>query len=331
MSQKSLHSKDYQNLLYNLVENELLIKPSNIAELWIKMGEALEFEHIPKIQISTIIRKDIEEKRFQIQKDKPREECKYHSGYYFDTMRNHGWINPEMARNTKDDFDPLKDQKIVPCNNPDMKAVCYDIINLCRILIDKSKDGISFEDTFGEKQMNEFYKQMRTVLNNCKNAIDNKTKVPKNTEVFFLECLSIVTGSVNKCAQVFMEQNLKRLKKQGKFFTTKQASKFQKGGKQSKQIILNPTDRDQAIFLDYIGVQCECGSYRIRQKDNSYKLECYDCDRTMPQENGHVSKCDGCKIPLFKERLVHIVKTKKCDNCDQVVHLPPSLIEITKS
>ena len=334
MSLKITHSKDYQNSLYSIVENELSTINPNNEVLWKKMGDELEIEGVPKEQISTIVRKDIEDKIWeqQFKEECSREGYRYRNSRYYQFMKNNGWTNPDMARNTgKDNLDPPMDQKIVPCANLDMKAVCYDHINLCRILIDKSKNVISFEDTFGEKQMNEFYKQMRTVLNNCKNAIDNKTKVSKNTEVFFLECLSIVTGNVNKCAQVFMEQNLIRLKKQGKFFTTKQASKFQKGGKQSKQIILNPTDRDQAIFLDYIGIQCECGSYRIRSKDNSYKLECYDCDRTIPQEHGHISKCNSCKIPLYKERLVHIVKTGKCDNCNEVVDLPPSLIEITKS
>jgi len=335
MSLKSLQSNDYQKFLNDVTENIINADPdSSNQKLWVQMGDALEMSNTPKDQISTIMRKDIE----QILYDKiyhefgPRENYKWHNNTYWLVTKAHGWTNPEMARNTNNNnLDPIRINKLVPCTNPDMKAVCYDLINLCRILIEKTKDGESFEETFGEKQMNEFYKQMRTVLNNCKNAIDSKTKVPKNTEVFFLECLSTITGNVNKCAQVFMEQNLIRLKKQGKFFTTKQASKFQKGGKQSKQIILNPTDRDQAIFLDCIGIQCECGSYRIRQKDNSYKLECYDCDRTMPQEHGHVSKCNSCKIPLYKERLVHIVKTGKCDNCNEVVDLPPSLIEIAKS
>lgn len=340
LSLKTTHSTDYHNYLSTVVENELTGDSPNTVKLWIKMGEELEMEQdILPSQISTIIRKDIEDKLFEKQKDTPREECRYHSGYFFRIMKCQGWTNPEMARNSNNDVDPLGDQQIVPCANPDMKAVCYDVINLCRILIDKSKDCKPFEDVFGEKQMIEFYKQRHTIINNCKNAIDNKTKVPRNTEIFLLECMATILGSVNKCAETFMEQNLIHLKKQliistvtGKpvpFLTTKQATKFQKGMKQSQQIILKPTSRDQALFLDYTGVQCECGSFRVRQKLDSYSLECYECGASLPP--GHISKCTHCKIPLYKERLLHIVKTSKCENCNDTVDLPQVLIDYAKS
>lgn len=306
-------------------------KTKTLKKTYENLMDQLEIDGYKKNQISTIGQKIVVEKKQNILKSKgwSTDEIKKVSigSWWFEVAKEKKCIDPHYSRNTK--VDPVADQEIVPCENPDMKAVCYDLINLCRILIEKSKEGISFEDTFGEKQMKEFYKQMRTVVNNCKNAIDNKTKVPKNTEVFFLECLSTVTGNVNKCARTFMEQNLIRLKEQGKFFTTKQSSKFQKGSKQSQQFILKPSSRDQAIFLDYIGVQCECGSFRIRQKDNSYKLECYDCDRII--NSGHVSKCSSCKIPLYKERLLHIVKTGKCENCNETVDLPEEMIEYAKS
>lgn len=330
MSLRSKHSKDYHNYLSTVIENELTNQSQNNAKLWISMGEELEIESIPKTKISTIIRKDIEDKLFESQNDIPREECKYHSGYFFRIMKCQGWINPNMARNVSDDnVDPLGDQKIVPCANPKMKAISYDLINLCRIIVDKSKDGIPFEDTFGDKKMNEFYKQMHTIINNCKNTIDHKTKIPKNSEIFLLDCLGTVLGSVNKCAEIFMEQKLSHLKEQGKFFTLKQATKFQKGMRQSQQFILKPPTRDMALFLDYTGIQCKCGSFRVRQKQDSYKLECYDCDSIIP--HGHVSKCNGCKVPLYKERLIHIVKTGKCENCNEIVVLPQELIDYAKS
>jgi len=336
MNLKSAHSKDYHSYLNNVIENELLNSP-NIAELWIKMGEELEIENIPKSQISSIIRKDIEDKLFEKQKlkqpDLPREECKYHSGYYYKIMSQQGWTSSAMA------ITPLKEQEIVPYTNPEMKEVCYDIINLCRIMIDKSKDTISFEDVFGAKEMREFYKQRHTIINNCKIAIDNKTKIPKNTELFLLEYLATLIESVNKCAEIFMEQNLIRLKKQltisvrtGKpvpFLTTKQASKFQRDMNKKQLHILQPNSRDQALFLDYVGVQCQCGGWRVRQKNDSYKLECYDCNMTLPP--AHISKCSSCKVPLYKERLLHIVKTGKCENCNDDIDLPQELIECARA
>ncbi len=329
MSQSTTHSKDYQNYLSTIIKNELSIEPTNNAKLWISMGDELEIEGVSKTQISTIIRRDIENKLFESQEDIPREECKYHSGYYFKIMSEHGWINPEMVRNIGNcNLDPLKGSKIVPHNNPDMKAVCYDIINLCRILIDKSKDGVPFEETFGEKTMSEFYKQMHTVINNCKDAVDSKTKVPRDTEIFLLGYLSTVIGNVSKCAELFMKNNLLHLQEQGNFLTTKQASKFQKGMKQSQQFILKPINRDTAIYEGYTGIQCTCGGYRVNPTDNN-KLECYDCDKIMT--GVYIAKCTECYTPLYKNRLLHIVKTGKCKNCDCIVDLPPIMIEYANS
>ena len=36
-------------------------------------------------------------------------------------------------------------------------------------------------------------------------------------------------------------------------------------------------------------------------------------------------------IKLYKERLLHIVKTSKCENCNEVVDLPQELVDYAKS
>lgn len=333
MSLKYTHSKDYRNLLNNAIENELATNLPNNEVLWVAMGNELEIEGVKKTQISTIMRRDIEEQLYEkrFKEFMPREDYKWHNGTYWLVTKKNGWTNSDMARHvSNDNLDPSKGSKIVPCANPDMREVCYDLIHLCRILNEKSKDVVPLEEVFGKKHMKEFYKQVHTMINNCKNAIDNKTKVPKNTEIFLLECLSTIIKSVNKCAEIFMEQNLLRLKEQGKFFTLKQATKFQKGMRQSQQFILKPTSRDTALFLDYAGIQCECGSYRVRQTADSNKLECYDCDMILPQS--HISKCKECQVPLYKERLIYMIKHKnKCPNCEAKNDLPLELVEFAKS
>jgi len=322
-------SKDYHNYLNTVTENIINIVPDSAnQELWIKMGNQLEIDSVPKEMISTIMRKDIE----QILYDKiyhefsPREDYKWHNGTYWLVTKNHGWINPEMARNTGD-VDPSRIKGIVPHNNKELKAISYDLINLCRIIIDKSKDCESFESVFGEKQMSEFYKQLHTMINNCKDAIDSKTKVPRDTAIFLLGYLSTVLGNVNKCAELFMKNNLLHLQEQGNYLTSKQASKFQKGMKQSQQIILNPINRDTAIYEGYTGIQCTCDSWRVRHTPDG--LECYDCDKIIT--GVYIAKCTSCYTPLYKNRLLHIVNTGKCKNCDEKVDLPPALIEYAKS
>jgi len=324
LSQSTLHSKDYHNLLHNVIENELAVIPPSNEVLWVQMGSQLEIEGVAKTQISTIIRKDIEDKLYekQFKEFMPREDYRYTSSHYFRVMKKNNWTNSFMARNNPD---PLEGSNNSSINTPnkDMILLCYDVINICRIMIEKSKECNSFVDIFGKKDMNEFYRQRHTIINNCKNAIDNKTKVPKNTELFLLESLATVLGNTNKCAQVFMEYNFKLLQEQNKFLTLKQASKFQKGGKQSQLDILKPISRDTAIYFDYTGIQCSCGSWRVND------FVCYDCDKKIT--TSHISKCRSCQIPLYKERLLHIVKTAKCENCNETVDLPAELIEYAKS
>lgn len=334
LSQSTLHSKDYHNLLHNAVENE--IESNNVssqnnstkADLWRKMGEQLEIEKIPTHKISAIILEDIEDELYQqssaeLKDHISRKEFRWNNSHFFRVMSKLNYINPNMIRNGT--VDPLGDQDNSSINTPnkDMTLLCYDIINVCRIMIEKSKECNPFTDTFGKKDMREFYKQQNTIITNCKNAIDNKTKVPKNTESFLLESLATVLGNTNKCAQVFMEYNFKMLQEQNKFLTLKQATKFQKGGKQSQLLIFKPISRDTAIFLDYTGIQCTCGSWMVRD------FTCYTCDKRIIAQ--HVSKCNNCHIPLYKERLLHIVKTGKCKDCDGVVDLPEELIEYARS
>lgn len=334
MSLKTTHSKDYQNLLDNVIENEIsiMVTKPNSEVLWVAMGNELEIEGVPKSQISTIVRKDIEDKIWeqQFKEECSREDYRYRNTKYYEVMKDNGWTNPFMARNvSNDNIDPPTDQKIVPHNNPDIKTLCYDVIHLCRIMNEKSKDCDPFENTFGEKQMSEFYLQMHTMINNCKDAIDRKTKVPRDTEIFLLGYLSTILGNVNKCAELFMKNNLSHLQEQGIFLTQKQASKFQKGMKQSQQFILKPVNRDTAIYEGYAGVQCTCGSWRIRPTENRNGLECYDCDIITTET--YIAKCTSCHTPLYKKRLLHIVKMGKCKNCDEIVDLPQSLIDYAQS
>ncbi len=333
MLQAIQRSKDYYNFLSNIIENELNTSVPNNEAIWIAMGTELEIQGIEKTLISTIMRKDIEDMLYekQFKEFMPREEYRWHNGTYWLVTKRNGWTNPDMARNVSD---PIQDQENSSINTPNGRIIelCYDIIDVCRTMIDKTKneDMPLFEDVFGKKEMDEFYKQRTVMINNCKNAIDNKTKIPRNTELFLLECLSTVLGNTNKCAEIFMSQNMMHLKEQSKFLTLKQATKFQRGNRQSQLNILKPIGRDMALFLDYSGVQCTCGGWRVRDQLNSKNLECYDCNKVLPR--GHISKCSHCQFPLYKERLVWMIKHKnKCKNCDVVNELPEELVQYANS
>jgi len=335
MRLKLNHSRDYHNFLDSAVENELKSTDKSTSEsLWVKMGDQLEIECIHKEQISKIIRKDIEEKLYEKEfKDlMPREDYHWHSGHYFRVMKKHEWVIPYQSENNTNI--PLGDSNngsIYTQNNGEMLLLCDNIIYICRTIKEKTKKCNKLENIFGEKEMTEFYRQQNIMINNCKNAIDNKTKIPQNTELFLLECLATVMGNANMCGQIFQEVILMHMKEQGKFLTQKQATKFKSGGKQSQLYLLKPTNRDFALYEGYTGIRCsECMSFRVRPKtDHTNDWECYDCDNIMPRQ--HICKCTNCQIPLYQNRLQHVVKTGKCNNCNEKVELPQVLIDQANS
>lgn len=329
MSQRIAHSKDYYNLLSNIIENELQAPLVSNESLWVQMGTQLEIEGVPKQQISTVMRRDIEDKLYekQFKAHMPRDEYKWHNNSYWLVTKKNGWTNPDMARHVSD---PKEDQRnsSLNTNNSGMIKLFYELIDICKTGIEKARVCNSMYDVYGKKEMNEFYRQRNTMIENCKSALDNKTKIPTNTELILLECMATGIGNISHCAKKFMEIRMLNMEEQGKFLTLKQASKFQNGAKQSQLALLKPLSRDTAMDGGYWGIQCVCGSWRIREKQDGGKLECFDCDKEFPKT--FVSKCKHCQIPLFKERLVYIIKNGKCKNCKTSQELPEELIAMAK-
>ncbi len=115
---KTSYSKDYHNILNNFIENELNTNPSSNEVLWVQMGNQLEIEGVLKNQISKIMRKDIEDKLYekQFKEFMPRDEYRWHNGYYWIVTSKNGWTDSTMARHTI--LDPLQDQQNSSINNP---------------------------------------------------------------------------------------------------------------------------------------------------------------------------------------------------------------------
>lgn len=326
MSQTTIHSSDYHNLLKDVIENEMIQNDkSNNETLWTAMGFQLEMEGVPKQNISATMRKDIEDQLYEkkFKEFMPREEYEWHNGTYWNVTRNNGWTRPYNTGD-KSPGQENGNSSINTLNN-NMIVICDDIINICRFIKEKAKNAKPLEDIFGKKQMKEFYQQRKDMMKNCNDVIDEKTKVPENTELFLLESLATTLGNTNKCAEVFQGVVFNHMKEQGKFLTSKQANKFQNGDKQSKLNIFKPISRDTALYARYTGIQCTCGSWSVRVKTNTNSLECYDCDRVFPKQ--HIPKCSHCQIPLFKERIKHIADTGKCKDCEGEVKLPDEILQ----
>jgi len=299
----------------------------SLKSAWITLGNQLEMDGVLKETIQTIASDLI---RVQLSKKTniPKEEINL-SGHFYRVFKESGWSTNEL-----DDAALGREKTVLIYSNKSMIELCYDLIDVLRIVVEKSKnDKINLNETFGKEEMDEFYFQQKSIISNIQNAIDHKTKVPENTEIFLLEILATTSASVNKCGEIFMEENLLRLKDQstlskrtGKpvpFLTPKQATKYTNGESISKQFLLKPPTRDFAVYLKYTGQECTCGSFLIRNR------VCFDCKKKHQQS--HVSKCEHCNIPLWKERLLYIAENGKCEECKEIVDLPEEMIQYAKS
>lgn len=147
-------------------------------------------------------------------------------------------------------------------------------------------------------------------------------KVPLNTQNLLL-AEAATASSLTNAGRMFQKIKLNQYEKTGKFLTTKQMGFIQNGIVPKYLSLFKPDSRDTAIFQGYYGVRCpDCKSWRIEEKTN---LHCIDCDHSFQEKT--VSKCTHCQIPLYKERLVHIIKTGRCEDCNVENHLPNELIE----
>lgn len=337
MSQRSIVKPS--SIAYQLAEDaaleELQSEKGNdsLKQIWLKLATQLEVENIPKHQISTIGKKIIiEKKKEQLKKlniSQQRIDEVTISGWWREVMSDEGYTDSKF--DSSGATEPSPENSSLNSNNPDMVDLLYDIKEVCSIAITKAKEYQNFEEIFGQKETREYYKQLRTIIKNCKYAFDGKTKVPENTEHLLLQCIAVSSGSIAEGGVMFMKARTTLLEEQrDELLTTKQLSKFQNGDKISTLPLLKPTSRDPAVFLDYLGIPCpKCGFFSVRKKTDSSSSECYDCNNTFTHKT--VAKCRYCQIPLYKENLLHIVNTGKCENCNTENILPDELIEYAKS
>jgi len=304
----------------------------SLKQSWIKLADQLEVEGILKHKISTIGKQIIiEKKKEHLEKlhvSQEKLDSLSISGWWYDVMHDQGCTDPHYNRvatatELENSFINTTETKQP---NQEMIDIFMDLKEICNLGIDKAKNTKEFEELFDKKETKEFYKQQRAFISNCKDVLDDKTKIPVNTELLFIECVTIAEGGLNNAVKLFHKTRMQLLDDQGKkLITAKQTAKYLNGDKASKLPLLKPNSRDSAIFGKYFGVQCECGSWRVRIKNDGNKVECFDCDLEFIAKT--LSKCTYCQTPLYKESLQYIIKTNKCENCNTEIILPQELIQ----
>lgn len=305
---------------------------NSLKQSWIKLASQLETENIPKHKISTIGKKIIiEKKKEQLKKlNIPQQQLDEVtiSGWWREVMSEIGCTDPKF--DSAEATEPSPENSSINTNNQGMVDILSHIKEVCNIAITKAKEFENFEDVFGKKETREFYKQINSTLKNCRYAFDGKTKVPTNTEHLLLQCIAVCNDSLTVGGVMYMKARTTLLEKQKiNLLTTKQLSRFQHGDRISQLPLFKPTSRDPAVNLEYLGIACKCGSFRVRTKPDSHKAECFDCPNTFVYKT--VTKCRYCQIPLYKEDLLYIVETGRCSNCNTENHLPNELIEFANT
>lgn len=302
---------------------------NSLKQSWIKLADQLELEGIPKHKISTVGKQIIIQKKKEylekLNVSQEKLDAISISGWWYDVMNEQGCTDPHYSH-IATDTERQNSSINTKLPNQEMIDIFMDIKEICNLGIDKAKNIKEFEELFDKKETREFYKQQRVFISNCKDVLDDKTKIPVNTELLFIECVTIAEGGLNNAVKLFHKTRMQLLDDQGKkLITAKQTAKYLNGDKASKLPLLKPNSRDSAIFGKYFGVKCECGSWRIRIKNEGNKVECFDCDLEFIAKT--LSKCTYCQTPLYTENLQHILKTNRCENCNTEITLPDELIE----
>jgi hypothetical protein len=299
-----------------------------LKESWIKLGNQLEIDGVPKDQICTVAAELLVAKKAE-QFKIPKNELRM-SGYFYRVFAEHSWTNKFFARNSS--TVPLGEQENSSLNTPyyeENKPIIEIIHRLRKHLGDilgfyEENPHMSELEGDVRKNIRKSIHLMNQHIMIAEKIYNRKEKVPANLQHVLLYLL-VTEGSVNDAARAFLQKRDELLE-----FTSKQAGKLQSGSIPDLLPILKPYTRDIAIFLGYFGVQCpHCSSWEVKEKPGSGiypDLECWNCDGPTWKAKT-LAKCSYCQIPLYEEYLAYLVKTGKCKHCKNTIEYPQELIK----
>ena len=216
-------------------------------------------------------------------------------------------------------------------------------------------------NTIEQKQVNESFLHMRTIIKITKALFDDRQSVPLHLQHLLISAniqqtnnfaMGIYVSKVKDFgANRFKKarQEMKRLAKAGQKYTKKDDTLTSKQGmkillRKFKRIlqINEPQNRDDAISIGNYGLQCpnkECKSWRVERTINNqtFKMEdqCHACGNDFNAK--FASKCPNpdCGFPYYTEILEIMAKDAKeengamnckCPRCKKEVILPKGIL-----
>lgn len=315
------------------INEELKGEQSNITLkiFYTKLGEQLEMDGVPKLEVSKTGYKILVEMKREKLKDTniPTDQIQINT-YYYKVMSDIGYTDPSFDHSSQD-------AQLAERENSSINTPFYQenkpIIDIIHRLKKHLSDILGFYETEAHMSLLEgdMKKNIRKSIHLMNQHImiaekiyNRKEKVPANLQHILLYLL-VTEGSVNDAAKAFLQKREELLE-----FTSKQAGKLQAGSIPDLLPILRPYSRDVAIFLGYFGLPCiHCGSWEVKEKPGSGHppdLECWSCDGEKFKART-IAKCSYCQIPLYEEELAAIIKTGKCKVCHTEITYPDELVQ----
>ena len=327
-------SKDFELLAVKAVDEELLSTPSaSLGDFYKKCFDQAEIDGVPKTQISKIVRTELNAiKRDKILKANPNateSECLINHSWYSKIAKECGVVEEYNLTNNSNQIPPTVLQNSSSNLNTEfieeireLRGACDLIMFALKNLKNDSGDPIEIKKLLTAKQYANFMEELKTNIMIIRTTFDEKTKVPQNTHNLFKACIAIEAG-LNAACKSYMAQRVLLLNKNSTFITNKQTNKFRNNEEPNILALYTPKTRDEAIYQNYYGVQCKCGSWRVKVKvGGNSNVQCIDCDAMFKGKT--VSFCNYCQTPLYDDIIKKIKKTGKCPECKTEVILPGS-------
>ena len=299
-------------------------------EQYARVMDELEIAGVPDTQIAKLGKSLIENRlwiKYYKKHNIPLQEVKINARHWYRIASKKGFTDPAFARNKKQSDDSKSPKNT---SNSKITELVHEVKESCNIILAKLNSPLAagFEKSLSEKQLKEFVSQRKLMQKTMLEVYNEKQKVAENTEQIFCSLLSTEL-SIELTVLAYMKYRLKKIKDDVNFLSHKQAHKYQAGGKVSGLYILQPHNRDTAIFMGCTGAKCvQCKSWKVRPSEYDKHLSvCQDCDYSF--ESHTIAKCPHCYILLYSETIKEIIENKsKCINpsCNKTLQFPTKML-----
>ena len=324
-------SSDFEALAKKTIDEELSANPSvSLKKYYMQCFDQAVIDGVPADHVTRIVRDRLNViKRKRVLRNNPKaneSECLINYSWYYQVASEAGVIEKSVTASSitvtesRNSSHRINREFIEQVN--ELRGACDLIISALKSLKDDNGDPIEINNLLTEKQHTNFIEELKTTAMIVKTTFDGKTKVPQNTHHLFRACVAVEAGLFAAC-KAYMAQRTLLLNQNSNFITKKQTNKFRTNEEPDILSIYKPKDRDEAIYQGNYGVQCKCGSWRVKEKlGNEKKVQCIDCNVIF--KGVTISHCKYCQTPFYDSVIKKIKNNGKCPECKTATILPES-------